>query len=768
MTRVLAEQLRYISRPKRSHVLFALSMNLGSIQQPTSNNQHPMSVQRAAAEGSMLDVLSPCRLTSRFLLAAALATLLSGCVRPGPQSPARAVAPKPGPSVFFVATNGNDAWSGRLPQPSRNGTDGPLATLAGGLKATRAARQQGGQASGQPIKVFMGGGTYFLDQPVVLTPEDSDLVLAAYPGAQPVLSGGCPIAGWREVAVEGKRLWAADMPEVRDGKWLFRELWINGRRATRARHPNRGYLPIAELPDRSKEWTQGHSRFRFREGDLKAWNTVTNAEVVAMTRWVESRLPVIAVDEKERIVSFSKRSVFELAPGDLYYAEGAFEFLDAPGEWYLEPASGTLYYLPRAGETLAEIQAVAPLLEQVVRFAGRPEAGQFVERVALRGLTFSHTEWYFPSGFHGAKNKPNVSPSPSAEIGGFAQAAVGVPGAVWGEGVRNCAFEGCRFAALGNYGLELARGCQSNCITRCEFSDLGAGGVKLGETHIRDRAAEQARANEISHCRIHDGGKFFASAIGVWVGQSADNRLTHNLICDFYYTGISIGWTWGYGPALAAGNTVLLNHVHHIGVKSDGDGPILSDMGGIYTLGRQPGTTIRSNLWHDIAGLRYGGWGIYFDEGSSGIVAEDNVVYRTTHGGFHQHYGETNVVRNNLFAFARDHQLQRSRPEPHCSFSFVTNIVCFDSGSLLTGDWSDENYLIDWNLYFDARPDAKPDQLRLGPCTWQQWHERGHDQHSLVTDPLFVAPDRNDFRLRAGSPAFKLGFRPIDLSAAGP
>ncbi len=118
-----------------------------------------------------------------------------------------------------------------------------------------------------------------------------------------------------------------------------------------------------------------------------------------MTRWVESRLPVIGVDEKERIVSFSKRSVFELAPGDLYYAEGAFEFLDEPGEWYLDPTTGTLYYLPRPGEQLAAIQAIAPVLAQVVRFEGRPEAGQFVERVVLRGLTFSHTEWYFPAGF---------------------------------------------------------------------------------------------------------------------------------------------------------------------------------------------------------------------------------------------------------------------------------------------------------------------------------------------------------------------------------
>ena len=704
----------------------------------------------------------------RFLMVAAMTTLLFGCAQPRRQPAASVKAPKPAPGVFFVANNGNDRWSGRLTAPNRAGTDGPFATPAFALQAVRAARLQGGGGVRQRSAVFICGGTYFLDAPIVFKPEDSALTLAACPGTTPVLSGGRRIGGWKEVTVEGKRLWAADIPEVRDGHWLFRELWVNGRRATRARHPNQGYLGIAELPDNAAEWTQGHTRFRFREGDLKAGSTITNAEVVAMSRWVESRLPILSVDEKERIVSFSKRSVFELGPGDLYYAEGAFEFLDAPGEWYLDPAAGTLYYLPRPGEQLAKMQAIAPVLPQVLRFEGRPESGQFVDGVALRGLTFSHTEWYFPAGFQSGVNKPNVSPEPQAETGGFAQAAVGVPGAVWGEGLRGAILEDCRFVGLGNYGLELARGCHVNRILRCEFSDLGGGGVKIGETHIRDKAVEQTFGNEISGCHIHDGGKMFASAIGIWIGQSPDNRLTQNLIHDFYYTGISIGWTWGYGPSLAANNKVEMNHVHHIGAKSNGDGPILSDMGGIYTLGKQPGTTIRNNLWHDIAATRYGGWGIYFDEGSSGILAENNVVYRTTHGGFHQHYGETNLVRNNIFAFARDHQLQRSRPEPHRSFSFVTNIVYFDSGSLLAGDWSDDaDYQMDGNVYFDARPGARPDQLPVGPCTWPQWQARGHDRHSQVADPLFVLPQQDDFRLRPNSPALKLGFRPF-LSGAGP
>lgn len=675
-------------------------------------------------------------------------------------------SPTPAPGVFFVAPNGNDQWSGLRPAPRRNGNDGPFATVSHALAAAREWHQGQSAKGSHAPSLFLRGGTYYLNQPLIFQPQDSGLVVAAYDDEQPVLSGGRRITGWKPVAVAGRRLWAAELPAVPDGKWYFRELWVNGQRALRARYPHKGYLSIAEPPDKTSEWTQGQLRLRFRPGEVSAWKTVDEADVVVMNRWAESHLPIVSVDESQDLINVGKRSVFQLEKDDLFYVEGVFEALTSPGDWYLERKDGMLYYFPRPGETLKDLEAVAPSLTQVIRLEGQPETGGAIERMVFRGIRFAHSEWYFPEGFDRDKSKPNIWPPPKAEVGGFGQAAVGVPGAVWGEGVRGCLWENCGFVHVGSYGLELGRGCQQNRVTGCEFSDLAAGGVKLGETAIRSASAEQSGSNEVSQCTIKDGGKVFHSAVGVWVGQSPDNSLTHNLICDFYYTGISIGWTWGYGPALATNNLVAFNHVHHIGKKSNGDGPILSDMGGIYTLGMQPGTRVLNNLWHNISGIRYGGWGIYFDEGSSSIVAQSNVVYLTTHGGFHQHYGATNLVANNIFAFGRDQQLQRTRPEPHVSFSFMTNIVYFDYGVLLGGNWSNDHYQSDWNVYFDARPDAKP--LRFMEASLEQWRARGHDSHTLVADPLFVAPREFDFRFRPGSPAFQVGFLPIDISRVGP
>jgi hypothetical protein len=674
-----------------------------------------------------------------------------------------------GPGVFFVATNGNDQWSGSRPSATLGKSDGPFATVTRALQAARDYRKQAGGTSNAPAGIFLRGGLYSLTEPLVLKPEDSNLVLAAYGSEAPVLSGGRRITGWRSVFAEGKGLWAAELPEVRDGKWSFHELWVNNQRAVLARYPRQGYLRIAEVPDQTTNGYQGVRRFKYKSPDLKVGPSITNAEVTVMNLWIDSHLPISSIDEVNQFINCTRKSNVGLKPGNLYYLEGALDFINQPGEWCLDQSAGVLYYFPRAGETPKNLQAIAPALTQVLRLEGRPDTGEVVERVRLRHLTFSHNEWYFPSGPKAAKAVagPGPVPAPDPQIGGLGTGSYELPAAVWGQGMSRCLISDCAFTHLGTYALELEAACVSNLVSRCEFSDLGAGGIKLGGKVIPRKAEEVTHDNEISDCSVHDGGQLFHDGEPILLFQTPNNRLLHNLVYNFSHCGICVGWTWGYGPALATNNLIAFNHIHHIGGRTDGDGPILSDLGGVYTLGRQPGTKILNNLIHDITGLDYGGWGIYFDEGSSSILAESNIVYRTAQGGLLLHYGATNAVFNNIFAFGRDYQLERMRSEDHLSLIFMHNIVYFDSGKVVGGNWPAHQYRLDFNYYFDARPGAKLDGLRFVNSSLPSWQAMGNDQHSLFSDPLFIAPRQYDFRLWSSSPALKMGFQPIDISTVG-
>jgi parallel beta-helix repeat protein len=528
---------------------------------------------------------------------------------------------------------------------------------------------------------------------------------------------------------------------------------VNGARRVRARFPNSGYLHVAGIsPDPlDTTWMDGQTKFKYDRKDVPTWSDISGGELVVMTKWVESRLPLVNQDVDSSLFSFGKRSVFKLEVGDPYYLENIYGALDTPGEWYLDPSTRVLTYLPLPGERSESVEAILPVMERLVVIRGKPEAERFVEHLVFRGLTFSHTEWYFPPGFQSYPQHPDA--------GGFPQAATGVPAAIEAEGARGCHFEGCVITNLGTYAIALGKGCVDNRIDRCVMNDLGGGGVKIGETVLRDSHSLRTGDNVVANCEISNGGRFFHSAIGIWIGHSDGNTLLHNMIHDFYYSGISIGWTWGYGPARAGRNRVELNHVHHIGVLSSGDGPILSDMGGIYTLGTQRGTLIRQNIFHDIAARMYGGWGIYLDEGSSYIVAEKNIVYRTTHGGFHQHYGKNNIVRNNVLAFGRDAQLRRTRVEPHTSYAFERNIVLWSRGMLFDGQPLGGDAVYDRNIYWSSV--GQP--VQFGPKDFSAWQASGMDHRSVVADPLFRDPERGDFSLASGSPALSLGFEPIPV-----
>ena len=601
---------------------------------------------------------------------------------------------------FYVSPKGNDAWSGALPQPNEMKTDGPFASIERAQQAVRKLDRPG--------TVFIRKGTYQLTEPLTFTPEDSGDTYTAYPREKPVISGGRRITGW----AKNGELWTAN---VRTG-WYFSDLYVNNERRFRPRLPKDGFYHIAEVisPDVK-------NAFRYAEGDIKPWQNLDDVELICFNAWDELRFRIAKLDPETRTVTFTGSNNWPFGAwgqnNTRYYVENVRETLDEPGEWYLDRKTGVLTYYPMPGEDMRKAEVIAPVLNELLTVRG--DAGKPVEHLVLKGLSFRYAGWDLPK-------ESYIS----------IQSAVKIPGVIHIQDAKDCSIEECDISHVGQYGIDIASG--SNMLIKGNvIHNMGAGGIKLGS----------GDHNLITRNHIYDLSHTYLSAVGIWIGNSGYNTVSYNHIHDLNYTGISVGWSWGYGPSAAVGNIIEHNHIHDLGKG------LLSDMGGIYTLGVSPGTVLRYNLIHDVVSYSYGGWGIYFDEGSTGIVAENNIVYRCKSAGFHQHYGKENIVRNNIFALGTEGQMQRSRPEEHLQFTFERNIVYYTQGNLLAGNWSGPtSYKIDNNLYWNTS----------GPVQFpDDWKTRGMDVHSIVADPLFVNTEKGDFRLKPNSPALKLGFKSI-------
>jgi parallel beta-helix repeat protein len=353
-----------------------------------------------------------------------------------------------------------------------------------------------------------------------------------------------------------------------------------------------------------------------------------------------------------------------------------------------------------------------------------------------------------------------------------------VPAAVTLTGARQCTITHCSFSNLGTWAFELKAGCKDNVFSNNDISSIAAGGFRVSGGNYDEHIFLRTSGNKISYNRIRHFGQVYPSAVGILLQHTEANLVSNNLIHDGYYTGISIGWNWGYQRSVSRDNIIEFNHIYNIGQG------LLSDMGAIYTLGVSPGTKIRNNLIHDVDANHYGGWGIYHDEGSSHILVENNIVYNTKFAGFNIHFCKEVTVRNNIFALGRLQQLSRSRVEPHQSVFFEQNIIYWKEGKLLDNNWKDRPYDfyfhpkndqgtrsisqtfgMDYNLYFN--PNRSLSEIDFNGKSWEEWQKAGKDQHSIFEDPKFRDVDNFDFTLYEDSPALKIGFVPIDMSQIG-
>jgi hypothetical protein len=662
----------------------------------------------------------------------------------------------PASLTLYVATDGNDGWSGRLASPNTAHTDGPSASLVGARDRIRMER-----TTGQAVQVLVRGGTYTLAAPFVLEPQDSGtkeapVVYAAYPKEKPVFSGGRVISGFRPVG----SLWETTIPEVKADHWYFRQLFANGERRQLARSPNSGYYRIAKLipgPPVPNAKPVARDKFIFAPGDLQPWERLNDVDLVLMHSWENSIHPLKSVDTVSNIVEFaaSLKEWWGLGYWEdhqRYFVENARELLDTPGEWYLNRETGVLTYWPMPGERLDSTRVVAPLLTEFVRFAGNAEKGEFLHYVTLRGLTYHHADWVLDA-------KGNSS----------TQAAEEVPATITADGALDCAVENCEVAHIGTYGIWFRHGCKDCRIQHNRLFDLGAGGIRVGEDKAARQDVSETSRTLVDNNHIFNGGRIYPGCVGIWVAQSSGNRISHNDVHDLYYTGISIGWNWGLEPNRTSNNVIEFNHVHELGHG------VLSDAGLIYCLGVSPGSMIRNNVFHDIWPYQNPsfGWGIYLDAQCGNYLVESNLVYNTQSGGLmFNNGGHEHVIRNNVFALSATQALwpyYEKRPNV-----FQHNIVYLTQGELLIpyGERSLNERLAakeplglwDDNLYWHA---AGLDALRFFRRTFSEWQALGLDQHSRIADPQFVNAAARDFRLKPSSPGIDVGFHQFDISKVG-
>ncbi|MDD4923135.1 MAG: right-handed parallel beta-helix repeat-containing protein, partial [Bacteroidales bacterium] len=580
--------------------------------------------------------------------------------------------------------------------------------------------------------------------------EKSPVVFRAEEGAHPVFYGGKKIQGFEKVS---DKLWRAKIAEVAKYGWSFEQLYVNGKRAVRAKSPNTGFYYLKGSSETILDKGKGgipnltvQQLMLFKNGADQVASfekeDFNNAIMTFYHKWDNTRSEIVGFNQDSSSVFAVGRGMKPWNPLNKmtrYVIENFKTALDTCGEWYLD-RTGYLYYMPLQGETINNVEVLAPVTDYFMVIQGDEKTGKKVENIQFIGLSFQVSGYQMPE----AGNES-------------AQAASPIDAAIMLDFAGNIQFINCEVAHTGTNAIWFRKGCNDGRVEHCYLHDLGAGGVKIGELSKSPQLEFLTKNMVVDNNIIRSGGYIFPCAVGVTIFHASDNAVTHNEIADFRYSGVSVGWVWGYGFSPSKRNKIEFNHIHHLGWAE------LCDMGGVYCLGQSEGTTVSNNVIHHVHSFDYGGWGLYTDEGSTGILMENNLVYNCKNSAFHQHYGKENIIRNNIFANNLKSQLQASKIEDHLSFTFTNNIIWYSTGDLLGIRWEKFNIKTDYNCYWDTRTK----DIRFAQMSFAEWKKSGKDIHSIVADPQFANPSAFDYTVKNKAVMRKIGFKPFDYSQAG-
>ena len=535
----------------------------------------------------------------------------------------------------------------------------PKATLTSALRQAREWRRTEDNRIQGGITIYMEGGTYAFHEPVFIRPEDSGTkesptIIRSVGDEKVILSGGISINGWKK---QGK-VWVADVPAFNGRPLDFRQLWVNGKKAVRARDVEdfEKMNRICSVDEKNEILyvpAVSIRRLIDNKGNLKA----KYAEMVLHQMWCVANLRIRSVEvqgdsaairfhEPESRIQFEhpwpRPMVTTDGHNSAFYLTNARELQDVPGEWYHDIDARKVYYYPREGEKMQEAEVIVPAVETLVRVEGTLDRP--VCHIRFEKITFSYTTWMRPSekghvplqagmyltdGYRiDPKMQRNYLNHPLDNQGWLGRPAA----AVRVVAARQIDFERCRFEHLGSTGLDYEEAVQGGVVRGCLFRDIAGNGLLVGsfspaahETHLPYNPADRREVctqQQINNCYFTEIGNEDWGCLAIAAGYVGDVNIEHNEISEVPYSGISLGWGWTQTVNCMRNNRVHANLIHHYAKH-------MYDVAGIYTLGSQPKSYVTENCVHSIYKPGYvhdpNHWFyLYTDEGSSFITVCDN------------------------------------------------------------------------------------------------------------------------------------------------